>query len=459
MHVLLALILVLALSCPLLAQGPSAHRLTVQQNGQALVTETRTLPFPRGKASVALEGCAATMDPHTLQLRPLDAGLKILGARHEAALSGPTALLRAHVGKKLTVIIPDGLTREGRVRKEAVLVSAEEAPVFLVDGLLYAGPVEAVLYPVQAMSPSPRILLSADNSGAEKHKIEASYVAGEVSWRMDYALTADKDFAKARLLGTVSLSNRSGIDYPSAKVELLAGEPRQAFGGANKMLRSVAAIAVSEDMAQARPEALFEYHLYKLPGTVALPNQGLVQFPLVQAPGVTVSKRLVARASAVPQGRVADPIPQTAQALISFRNSGAQGLGQPLPKGVIHVYQEDDGARRLVGEAQLDRVAKGAKAEVVIGQAFDLTIERMAKEYERTGKNNYMGSWEITIRNSKAEKQRLVVQESFPGKWRVTESSHKVTRSSAHAAEFEIDVPPTGEGQPLVLTYAFTLDM
>lgn len=465
MNALLSLLLVLVLAATAAASQPSSQRLTIQQNGQAFVSETWTHALPVEKGQVRLEGLAPNMDPHSLVIRSTDghAALKILGLIHEPPLSGPSALLKAHVGQTLSIVIPDGAARDGRVRKQARLLSADEAPLFLVDGQIYAGPVESIHYPVQPVGPSPRVTLAYANAGPEKRTLEAQYVTGGLGWRMDYDLTADAGFTKARLDGYASITNNSGLPYPSVRVELLAGDVRQASGKRMLARASAPMLAMQEDAVGTAPEALFEHHLYKLPGLLSLPEQGLVRFPLAQSNAVSVSRRLVARASAVPSGRTAEPMAQSVQTLISFRNIGAEGLGQPLPKGVIRVYQSEGSgqsdARRLVGEADLDRVAAGAKAEISLGQAFDLTLERTAMSYERTGKNSFKGAWDITLRNSKAEAATVVIQESFPGKWKVTQSSHKVARSTARTAEFEILVPPTGEGQPLVLSYSFTVDM
>lgn len=461
MKTLLPIILVLVLALPAHAQDTPSQRLVITQSGQSLVSDSRLLSLPAGKGAVALEGLAPGMDATTLGLKPIDGrgGLKILALTQEPPLSGPSALLKSHVGQVLTITIPDGTTRDGRVRKQAKLLSAEEAPLFLVDGQIYAGPVESVLYPVQPVGSGPRVSLSCANSGPEKRKVELQYIAGELGWRMDYDLVSDAAFKTASLDGYAAITNRTGMPFRAIKVELLAGDVGQPSGKRMLSRASAPMMAMLEDASGAAPEQLFEHHIYKLPGLLDLPDQGLVRIPLAQSGKVAVAKNLVARASAVPSGRSADPVPQSVQTLISFRNTGAEGLGQPMPKGVIRVFQVDDGVRRLVGEGQLERVPTGAKAEVALGQAFDVTVERTSKSYERTGKNSFKGSWELAIRNSKQEKVTLIVQESFPGAWKITESNRKPSRSTARAVEFTIDAPPTGEGQPTLLSYSFTLDM
>jgi len=39
----------------------------------------------------------------------------------------------------------------------------------------------------------PTLLMSLENSGARKQQIEASYLAGNLSWNADYVLTVTRD--------------------------------------------------------------------------------------------------------------------------------------------------------------------------------------------------------------------------------------------------------------------------
>lgn len=461
MRTLLVIIFIMLLPCLAAGQDAPRQRLTISQNGHALVSDIRTLSFPAGKGTIQLSGLAPGMDPATLSIKPIEAqhGLKILGLTQQPPLSGPSALLKSHVGQTLTIVIPDPAGGKGNVRKQAKLLSADEAPLFLIDGMIYAGPVQSTLYPVQQVGPGPRVAIAYSNSGKETRSVETLYSAGELGWSMDYDLVSDSSFKTATLDGYATITNRCGMPFLSAKVDLLAGDLGQQPGRRMLSKASSPMSAMMEDTTNTPSEELFEHHIYKLPGLFELPDQGLVRIPLAQSGKVSVTKNLVSRGSAVPVGRTVDPIPQSVQTLISFRNIGAEGLGHPMPKGSIRVHQVDDGVRRLVGQSTLERIPTGAKAEISLGQAFDVTIERIAKSYERTGKNSSKGSWELAIRNSKKDKVSVIVQESFPGKWKITEASHKVTRSSARGAEFVVDVPPTGDGQLTILSYSFILDM
>ena len=463
-RLLLAAALLTVLPTALCAQGAKTTRLVVQQNGQALVSEVRAATLPRGVGSVVLTDLPLTIVPQTLQVRsktaPHDLAIRDLSLDDD--LLTPGNLLRKHLGKKVTVIIPDGLSRDGRVKKEATLLSTDEAPVFLIDGAVYAGPYDAVIYPElpQGLSPRPRLTLNVDNAGPAKQDLDLTYLAREISWRMDYVLALNKAGTSGRLAGWVTLQNRSGADFREASVELLAGEPRSVPQFASRAMLAADGLSAPKALAGAdAPEELFEHHLYRLKRPVTLAHQQSRQVQLFETSGLAVTRKLLGRANALPSGREAEPVQQRLDAVLSFRNTAALGLGLPLPKGVLRAFQEQGETRHFLGEAPLERTPVGNVAELRLGQVFDLGVERVATRFEKTGKSSYACAWELRLTNAKKEARRVVLQELVPGNWKVQDASRKWTRPSAGVLEFVVEVPPNAEAEPLVLTYSFTTEL
>jgi hypothetical protein len=197
-----------------LAAEAEAPRIVVQQNGQALVTETRALTLGAGPCDIVLDNLAETVDPQSIQARTAAGALRVQRLVAAGQSLSPSQMLRRHVGKQVRIVIPDGKSRDGRMEKLALLLSIEESPLFLVDGQVYAGPVDAILYPAVPldMTAAPRFTLHAVNSGAAKQNLELTYVAREFSWRMDYLLTLNStgDTAAFRL-GQHNQPQRQGL--------------------------------------------------------------------------------------------------------------------------------------------------------------------------------------------------------------------------------------------------------
>ena len=449
------------LPASLCAAGSTAPYLLLRQDGQAQVRESRTLQLPQGASELTLPNLPASIDASSLRLRSKTAPgrLEVRSLALDDEALTQTALLRRFMGRQVTVVLPDGKSSKGRVQKQAQVLSANEPPLLLIDGQIYAGPVEAILYPAlpQGFSALPAATASVVNSGPARQDVEISYLAREMSWRMDYTLTLNKTGDSGVLDGWVTLTNHSGKSFEQAKVALLAGDtgvvrPKaaRAFMADSMLMESSAAGAAGE--------AAFEHHVYTLAHPLNLADQQTLQAPLFNAAALPVSRRLVGRAAALTMGHDVGPVQEKLNVQLSFRNSKGQGLGLALPRGPLRVYEEDGDVRRLVGEAQMDRVPEGATAEVAVGTAFDLNVERVPTVMEKTGKSSWRGAWELRITNGKKRSQRIVLQEQIPGKWKVEQASVKWFKASAGMLEFAVDVPPTGEGAPFVLTYSFTTE-
>lgn len=464
MKILLMALLALALtSTSMAAQGSEHLRLVVQQNGQTLVNEQRSLTLPKGAGQVILPNLPTSLEAQTLQVRSKSSPkeLKILDLAFDGELLTPSTLLRRYIDKQVTLILPDGKTRDGRNQKEATVLSTEETPLFLVEGRVYSGPVEAIIYPElpDGLTSRPRLSLNVLNSGPAKQTLELTYLAREISWRMDYVLTMNKAATSALVSGWATILNRSGRDFVNADIELLAGEPRserpmlgRAYAADTMMMAKAENVASSE-------EELFEYHLYRLKKPLSIANQQSRQTQLLESATVPISRKLIGRSNALPSGREAAPLKQRLDVVLSFRNASALGLGSPLPKGTMRVFQEQGEARHFLGEAPLERTAVGSMVELRIGQAFDVNVERVVTDFEKTGKNSYRAAWELRITNAKKDTQRIVLQEQIPGKWKVESASVKWTKASANVLEFQVDVPHTEEEKPLLLKYAFSTEM
>ena len=90
--------------------------------------------------------------------------------------------------------------------------------------------------------------------------------------------------------------------------------------------------------------------------------------------------------------------------IISFKNSKADGLGEPLPKGNINFYEidEEDGTNQFVGVATLSNTSLNQDVNLKIGTAFDVigkTTTVSASNQNRVNEAEY----EVVLTNNKKE--------------------------------------------------------
>jgi len=254
------------------------------------------------------------------------------------------------------------------------------------------------------------------------------------------------------LNGLVTLTNQSGIAYHNAGLQLVAGDvnrvqPEQRI--ARKMLAVASEMA---DTAQMKEEALFEYHLYTLQHPTTLLEKQTKQVALLSATRVPLTKEYLLQGADYYYSGKHDTINQKQKisVFINFRNKG-EGLGIPLPKGIIRVYKKDlNGNSQFIGEDQIDHTPNNEQIRLKMGNAFDITADKVQTDFKQiagTLRNAsiFETAYQITVKNAKKEAITVKVQEPLPGDWEVISESLSHTKLGAGWVEWKVPVPAESE--------------
>ena len=134
---------------------------------------------------------AATVNPATVHFRSLTdpSRVSVLEQNYEYDLLEPEKLLRKYVGREVTLVrvrSENGTTREEDVK--ARLVSYNNGPIWKIGDEYVTGLHQDHLrfpeLPTNLYS-RPTLVWKLLNRGGPRHRIEASYLAGELSWQSD----------------------------------------------------------------------------------------------------------------------------------------------------------------------------------------------------------------------------------------------------------------------------------
>ena len=430
--------------------------ITVYNSNLSLVRDVRQLTLPPGQSLLRFMDIAASINPATVHFRSLTepAKLSVIEQNYEYDLLDPNKLLQKFVGHEVTLVRPkmaSGTTEYDEVK--ATLLSFNGAPVWkigneIVTGLSY----ESIRFPdlPENLYERPTLLWTLENSGARRHRVEASYLTSNLSWSADYVLNVAKDELSGDLDGWVTLVNHSGTAFKNAQLQLVAGDIHRvaALNGREQMqaLKSMAGVANAP--APFQQEAFSEYHLYSLNRRTSIFDQESKQISLLNASRFPLRKVYVVngqtyyyRTAAQPGAPVKDPV----QVFYKFKNEEKAGLGMPLPAGTIRVYQADSrGGSLFVGEDHIDHTPKDEEISLHIGNAFDIVAERKQTDYKKLSDRLYEFEYEITLRNHKDEPITVEVNEPIGGDWEMLSSTYKFTKTTAFAAQFQVPVDKDG---------------
>jgi len=429
--------------------------VTVYNSNIALVREVRNLTLPTGNFRLKFEDIAATVNPATVHFRSLTdpSKLNVLEQNYEYDLLDPAKLLHKYVGKEVTLVhayIDNGTLKREEVK--ATLLSDNNGQVWKIGNDIVTGEYgQSYRFPeVPAnLYDHPTLLMSLENSGAQKQQIEASYLANALSWNSDYVLTVNRDDKAADLDGWVTLSNNSGTAFHNARLQLVAGDLNR-VQDSRKLMRVMESVNVNAAAAPAQfqQENFSEYHLYTLGRRTSIENQETKQISLLQGSAVPVEKIFIVNGQNFyyhnyqnPGAPLKDPV----MVYYKFRNEEKSGLGMPLPAGSVRVYQKDSkGGVLFVGEDRIDHTPKDEDVSIHIGNAFDVVAERKQTDFKKIASNVYEMEFEITLRNHKDTPITVQCNEPIGGTWEILSSSYKFTKTAAWAAQFNVPVDKNG---------------
>ena len=430
--------------------------LTVYNSSLALVRDVRQLSLAPGESRLRFMDIAASINPAAVHFRSMTEATKlsVLEQNYEYDLLDPNKLLQKFVGREVTLVRPklsSGTTEYDEVK--ATLLSLNGAPVWkigneIVTGLSY----ESIRFPElpENLYERPTLLWTLQNSGARRHKVEASYLTSNLSWSADYVLNVGKDEANGDLDGWVTLVNHSGTAFKNAQLQLVAGDLNRVVPvNGRDELRMMEGMAKSMSApAPFQQESFSEYHLYSLGRRTSIFDQESKQISLLNASRFPLQKVYVVngqsyyyRTAAQPGAPMKDPV----QVFYKFKNEDKAGLGMPLPAGTIRVYQADSrGGSLFVGEDHIDHTPKDETINLHIGNAFDIVAERKQTDYKRLSDRLYEFEYEITLRNHKDAPITVEANEPIGGDWEMVSSTYKFTKTAAFAAQFQVPVDKNG---------------
>ncbi len=446
-------------SSPAVAEAEEQKvELTVYNQNFALVKDRRDIELEKGLNQVRFSDVAALIDPTSVHFRSLTdpEGTVVLEQNYEYDLVGTQKLLQKYVDHQIRLVTDDGTAYEGKLLSgtEDVILQAEDGTISVIK----LESIKEISFPElpEGLVTRPTLAWLVEAAKEGTHKVEVSYLTDGVNWHADYVLLLAQDDKSVDLNGWVTLDNRSGATYEDAGLKLVAGEVHRVPKAQPQVVRKEMEVtAAAPPQVEERP--FFEYHVYEVKRPVTVKDNQTKQIEFVAASGVAAEKFYVYDGlrgfrvtyySPIVTPEYGPPTSKDVMVMLEIQNSEEAGLGVPLPAGKVRVYKEDaDGGVEFVGEDSIDHTPKDERVRLYLGNAFDLVGERIRTDFKRIGDKAIEESFEITVRNHKAEDVEVRVVEHLYrwSEWKIVEASHDYRELDASTIEFRVKVPADGE--------------
>jgi hypothetical protein len=413
--------------------GADSVAVTIYRDDLALVTETRTVDLPAGAVTLVIEGVVETLLPQSAVLA--DAARPLAESNFDFDRLTPRTLLERSIGETVTITRTSPAT--GRVTRTPATIVAVGSGVILrtVDGneALYCSGLperlELTRLPDELVA-KPRLSVKLADGDAGPRTVKVTYLAHGFAWSSDYVAHLNERSAAMQLVGWATLTNSTGAVFDQAEVQLvagrlnvlpadeggsaadaaLAGEADQAIADV-AMLRECFAsdlpVAELVERMEARaimfdraaPQALEElvvtasrivreelgdYQLYRLPWRTDLGARQTKQALFLDRQDVRVERFYGFRLDTL-TGSAEEDVAIPSLTLL-FDNTEASGLGEPLPRGVVRVFESHGGREVFAGEAEVGDRSVGLPVELVIGRALNVMVE-VTTQWDYRGRN------------------------------------------------------------------------
>ncbi len=436
------LLAILACGIAASAQAKPGVAVTVYNGNLALVRDIREMSFDNGISQLLFRDVAAQIDQSSVHFSA--PGVTLLEQNYDYDLVSPEKLLAKYVDQHVEVITESGDLADGTL----LTSSPQNIVLQSKDGTLRSLLTESILevrFPKlpEGLITRPTLRWLVNSPAAAKKETEVSYLTGGMNWNADYVCVIDES-NKADLGAWVTLNNSSGASYRNAKLKLIAGEVHRAAPPQpkyNDFLRAEA-MTMADGGNQFSEKSFFEYHLYTLDRPTDVLDNQTKQVSLFPNADVQ-TKRIYEYDHQRDNNSVS--------VSLEFMNSKENDLGIPLPAGRVRVFQKDsDGSQEFIGEDNLEHTPRDEKVRVMIGNAFDIAVERVQKDYRQISNTVYEQDIEVKLRNRKTDTVSIIVVDHVWGEWEVLKSSLPHRKISANKLEFDVTAAPDKE---VVLTY------
>lgn len=442
--------------------------------GYAMVREDREIDISsHGEARFA--DVAAFIDPTTVQFSPLGTPpISVLEQDYRFDLVSPEKLLEKALDKDIRLVVQRGDKTEllhGTLLavRGGQLVLRTANGVEIVNGYVGA----QLLGPQGDLMTRPTLLWKLDTKARGLQPVRVSYQTEGITWWADYNLTftegKDANSGTLDIAGWASILNQSGATYTNARLKLVAGDVHRAPKPRDNWApRSEVMALGAERSAGFSEKSFFEYHLYTLGREATIPDNSTKQLELFPvATGVPCEKVIVydgmgadtwwGDSLMLDQG-LGNQSNKDVDVYIRFANSAKNGMGMPLPAGRIRVSKldPDDEAMEFIGEDIIRHTPREEQVLIKMGRAFDIVGERAQTDFQLdSGRRRLSETYEIKVRNRKAEPVSVIVQEHMFrwAQWEIVKSSLPHTKVNSRLVHFPLTLKPDEEG---VVRYTVT---
>ena len=456
--------------------------LTVYKDDFGMVRELRPVALVKGNNPIRVQDVSRLLDPQSVLLgwQDKNTAAQITAHAYDLGVANGDGLLKRYLGKEVEIVRYGMDGREAERTKGTLMVNSGNQVVLESDGKFIVNPQGTIVAAsTPDIIPIPQLSVQADSPDATNAALDVAYLTRGLSWSADYVATLAPDADTLNLGCWATVTNRTGADYPNAKVTLVAGSPNRAtVPGEARKDPMYYAVARPEYQAKSRDSVghskqmvgnaqnTGEFHEYPVKSATTVVQEQMNRLLMLSSANVSVVRDYNTRPANLSgydewdggwSSGSSNPERGSVAVALTFHNREKDGLGQPLPSGAIRLYEPDaSGTLRYAGAANITDTPRDQSVYLTLATAFDVFTEGRIVKKQRVGKHTLRKQIELSLYNEKQKDVDLRIVQGFYGRWKIVSESGKHTNLDSDTAQWKIHLAAHST-TPLRFTVEFAI--
>ena len=410
--------------------------ISVYNNGTSLIQSELKLSLKKGIHNYYWDNVPETIDATSIILNSKNFELNL--EKFENPSNSVFDILANYIGKEIEVTLNKGDKISGILSKVSIgnnnfmaITSVSNGQLKLIsynDIVSYALPNLSQQIPL-----NPHMFFRIKSKENQKISNTIFYTCSGIEWTsFSNAVINDSNFLE--LNSFAKIENRSGKSFQNANIKLISGKVNRIYRKKIRPYPTLKMMTANSESANfsSNPQHSFEnYHIFQISDRVNLANNQVQIVPIIKKDMVKFTKKLryYTNNSAVNK-------------IIIIKNSIKDGLGIPIPGGVISFYKKDiDGKLISIGEDRCKNLSVNSKTEFNIGNDFDVDVQTTILAQKTVGKK-HIKHYEVKLTNGSDEKKEITIYHDGGLNSEIWDNSIRYSKEKANLYTFKIVLKP-----------------
>jgi len=411
-------------------------QVTIYNENFSLVRSTVELSLKKGIQSYFMDDIPSTIEANSVIIKPLKGSLEVFSQNYEYDLANTSKILNKYIGKQVEIIGEEGTKYIGNLQfndNSAIGILENTTDKLILINTEEIRSINLAELPKNFFL-KPTLHWRLDSKKVGNIPIDFSYICTGMKWDVTYNTVWNEDNKELNINSWVTIKNNTGKEFLETKLKLIAGDVRKIHEYYESQRRATYGLEAPKTSAPEFTEKEFhDFHMYTLNEKVNINNNQTKQLRLFPAKTVTAESRYEYHTGS-----------NEIKSIIKFNNSKKNGLGIPLPKGVIKIYKTDktDNELEFIGEDNVDHTTKGEDVMINTGNAFDLVGETITVDRETISKRTYQRKMKVILKNRSNKFKTITVMHGLYGKWTIINNTLDFNKIDASSIEFTKKLKP-----------------